>query len=154
MEWDYSMATNLKNDYQDAASFLEDMNSHGIFEAEVFVSQIMIPRGWECVTTPTGYQIKTPERKRGFIESHTVEEVCEFTTDVRFAREPVGRLFTAWGFAKQLCELLEIKPDYEYTAVYNLTPGIIFRNCYQSLRRKAESLIEGNPDVQDDMDDT
>jgi hypothetical protein len=125
-------------DVEQILNQLEQMMSHGIFDAEVIAAKFRTD-GWKFVRDPelddpelTGgkYVIRTPEGREGTITWHTAAKVEELIGNAGFFMEGKAprALFLAWILAQELAMII-FGIDVEESAGPN--PGPMFKMVYE-----------------------
>jgi hypothetical protein len=127
-------------DVQQIQSVMQNMMSHGIFDAEVIAAQFRT-QGWKFVRDPDldepdlsggKYLIRTPEGREGLISWFTAETVEQMVANAGFFMEGKAprALILAWTFAQEM-GLLLFAVDVKQAVGEN--PGPIFRTVYEWL---------------------
>ncbi len=132
----------MSTDREDVASQLEQMMSHGIFDAEVIASAFR-SRGWQFVydaqqdsETGGAYFLRSPGRHEGYVNWFSKETINQLTTNAAFFVEETApkKMLLAWIFADQMGRLILGRGFDEDGMGNQLPPGKAFEGAYLAFK--------------------
>lgn len=124
------------NKFESVHKVLSEMNSHGLFDADIVTAQLG-EMGWRVERIPSGYAIEHGATV-GFLTPLSATEIGEYVGGTFFKSDesPPERMFIGWLFARQMVEILGVKPDELAWASLEEKHGEEYRLCYEAVESR------------------